>query len=532
MSNSNNTEQLEKSKKRNTLIAGVVVVALLSIMALALIWGILKGRGEEPEKVVTTEEEIRIGDTTIETEEPISAEEEKIAAPEKEKPPVKRLSKIELAAKRKAEEEARKKEQARARKQAEEEARRLAKAEDLRKAELEAVKRSKAEAKKKTELEARKKAEAKKKAELEARKKAEAEAKKKAELEARKKTEAEAKKKTELEARKKAEAKKKTELEARKKAEAEAKKKTELEARKKAEAEAKKKAELEARKKAEAEAKKKAEEEARKKAEAEAKKKAEEEARKKAEAEAKKKAEEEALAKAKTEKKTEPEQKVFQPEDLSIPATPKVSEDARLAMVQPMKKPVSGNALANASMDFKLGMDAYEAKDYRNAVKSFSKIPKPPSKKRGPPEREEYVKATFYKGLALQKQGGLKDAITAYKTVLQYERYFPVCHMNLGICYVELRQYAKADRSFRNVIRDQNRAPPNQYDDVMQRTRYFWALAWTRLYKAASQPDKKAYFKRQARLKWSDYQAWFGKNGKYSKANSKADDYIRSLGKK
>ncbi|MFC1584341.1 hypothetical protein ACFL5V_02200, partial [Fibrobacterota bacterium] len=304
--------------------------------------------------------------------------------------------------------------------------------------------------------------------------------------------------------------------EAKKKAEAEAKKKAEAEAKKKADAEAKKKTDAEAKKKADAEAKKKADAEAKKKAEAEAKKKAEAEAKKKADAEAKKKTDAEA-------------KKTFNAEDLPAPKKPVVSEDAKLAMAKTGEQSVSDETLAKSTSNFKMGMGYYQKKDYGNAVKSLGTIPKPKSRKRGAPDREEYVKANFFKGLALQKTGSLKEAVSAYKNVLEYEKYFPVCQMNLGICYVELRQYAKADRAFKNVVRDQNRIPPAQYDDIMQRTRYFWALAWTRLFKRTKQPDKKSYFQRQANLKWSDYQAWFGSNKKYSKANAKAQDYAKSI---
>jgi tetratricopeptide (TPR) repeat protein len=101
--------------------------------------------------------------------------------------------------------------------------------------------------------------------------------------------------------------------------------------------------------------------------------------------------------------------------------------------------------------------------------------------------------------------------------------------MNLGICYVELKQYAKAHQAFEAVIRDQNRLEPANYDDVMQRTKYFWAVAWTRLYKNATNPDKQNYYRSQAIQKWKDYQIWFSKNEKYKEENLKAENYLKSL---
>ena len=99
----------------------------------------------------------------------------------------------------------------------------------------------------------------------------------------------------------------------------------------------------------------------------------------------------------------------------------------------------------------------------------------------------------------------------------------------MGICNLELRQFAKAHRAFNKVIRDQNRIPPAQYNDIMQRSRYFWALTWTKLYKASQDPDKKAYFKNQASMKWSEYQSWFGSDIKYQRDNKQAMLYIESL---
>ena len=139
------------------------------------------------------------------------------------------------------------------------------------------------------------------------------------------------------------------------------------------------------------------------------------------------------------------------------------------------------------------------------------------------------MKANLYSGLASQKKGDLKKAVAAYKNVLSYEKFFPIVQMNIGICYVELRQFAKADRAFKSVVRDHTRIPPKKYDDIMQRTRYFWAVAWTRLFKGTKDPDKKVYYKSQALVKWNDYNAWFGKTAKYSSSNKKAKNYINVL---
>jgi len=176
-----------------------------------------------------------------------------------------------------------------------------------------------------------------------------------------------------------------------------------------------------------------------------------------------------------------------------------------------------------------MGMEAYKQQDYVNAIRSFTAVPKPASKQRGNPERDEYVQANFLKGLSLLKVGHMTEAVTAFQNVLDYEKYYPMANMNLGICYVELKQYAKAHQAFEAVVRDQSRIDPQSFDDVMQRTKYFWALAWTRLYKTASNPDKQNFYRQQAILKWKDYQIWFAKNDKYKDENLKAENYLKSL---
>jgi tetratricopeptide (TPR) repeat protein len=183
----------------------------------------------------------------------------------------------------------------------------------------------------------------------------------------------------------------------------------------------------------------------------------------------------------------------------------------------------------NASSNFKLGMTAYRQQDFVNAIRSFSAVPKPASKKRGAEDRDEYVQANFLKGLSLLKVGHLSEAVTAFQNVLEYEKYYPLANMNLGICYVELKQYAKAHQAFEAVVRDQSFIEPAVFDDVMQRTKYFWALAWTRLYKNATNPDKQNFYRQQAVLKWKDYEVWFSNNDKYKSENLKAENYLKSL---
>lgn len=221
--------------------------------------------------------------------------------------------------------------------------------------------------------------------------------------------------------------------------------------------------------------------------------------------------------------------KAFPPEDLPLPSKAEPTEDTRQAMVTLPKTGVVSSAPATSSNNFKMGMEAYKSQDYVNAIRSFTAVPTPASKKRGDPERDEYVQANFLKGLALLKVGHMTEAVTAFQNVLEYEKYYPMANMNLGICYVELKQYAKAHQAFEAVVRDQSRIDPGSFDDVMQRTKYFWALAWTRLYKTASNPDKQNFYRQQAILKWKDYQVWFAKNDKYKDENLKAENYLKSL---
>ncbi|MDQ3002388.1 MAG: tetratricopeptide repeat protein [Fibrobacterota bacterium] len=226
--------------------------------------------------------------------------------------------------------------------------------------------------------------------------------------------------------------------------------------------------------------------------------------------------------------------KVYPPEDLPLPARPVTTEETRLAVtaIPAPAMPEAKTATAEGqtgSHTFKLGMAAYQQQDYVNAIRSFTSVPKPASKKRGEADRDEYVQANFLKGMSLLKVGHLSEAVSAFQNVLEYEKYYPMANMNLGICYVELKQYAKAHQAFEAVVRDQSFIEPAVFDDVMQRTKYFWALAWTRLYKNSSNPDKQSFYRQQAVLKWKDYEVWFSKNEKYKNENLKAENYLKSL---
>lgn len=228
--------------------------------------------------------------------------------------------------------------------------------------------------------------------------------------------------------------------------------------------------------------------------------------------------------------------KAYPPEDLPLPAKTEPTEETRLAVVTvpvgnalPKPEAVAADGAPGQSNNFKMGVSAYRQQDFVNAIHSFAAIPKPASKKRGTPDREEYVQANFLRGLSLLKVGHMSEAVSAFQNVLEYEKYYPLANMNLGICYVELKQYAKAHQAFEAVVRDQSFIEPAVFDDVMQRTKYFWALAWTRLYKNATNPDKQNFYKAQAVLKWKDYEVWFSKNDKYKNENMKAENYLKSL---
>lgn len=225
--------------------------------------------------------------------------------------------------------------------------------------------------------------------------------------------------------------------------------------------------------------------------------------------------------------------KVYPPEDLPLPEKPEATEDVKAVAAIPAPVLPSAPAAApedpNSSSSYKLGISAYKQQDYVNAIRSFTAVPKPASKKRGATDRDEYVQANFLKGMSLLKVGHLSEAVSAFQNVLEYEKYYPLANMNLGICYVELKQYAKAHQAFEAVVRDQSFIEPAVFDDVMQRTKYFWALAWTRLYKNATNPDKQNFYRQQAVLKWKDYEVWFSKNDKYKNENMKAENYLKSL---
>jgi hypothetical protein len=226
--------------------------------------------------------------------------------------------------------------------------------------------------------------------------------------------------------------------------------------------------------------------------------------------------------------------KAYPPEDLPLPEKTEPTEEVKQAVAAtperalPKVEPTQADA-PNASNSFKLGISAYRQQDYVNAIRSFSAVPTPTSKKRGAQDRDEYVQANFLKGMSLLKVGHMSEAVSAFQNVLVYEKYYPLANMNLGICYVELKQYAKAHQAFEAVVRDQSFIEPAAFDDVMQRTKYFWALAWTRLYKNSTNPDKQNFYRQQAVLKWKDYEVWFSKNDKYKNENLKAENYLKSL---
>jgi hypothetical protein len=231
-----------------------------------------------------------------------------------------------------------------------------------------------------------------------------------------------------------------------------------------------------------------------------------------------------------------PAVKAYPPEDLPLPAKVEPTEEVRKAVVAmpagqalPKVEEATVAPVPGSSTSFKSGVTAYRQQDYVNAIRMFSALAKPASKKRGPIEREEYVQANFLKGMALLKVGHMSEAVSAFQNVIEFEKYYPLANMNLGICYVELKQYAKAHQAFEAVVRDQSFIEPAVFDDVMQRTKYFWALAWTRLYKNATNPDKQNFYRQQAVLKWKDYEVWFSKNEKYKSENLKAENYLKSL---
>ena len=222
--------------------------------------------------------------------------------------------------------------------------------------------------------------------------------------------------------------------------------------------------------------------------------------------------------------------KKFAMEDQPMPEKSALSDEGRLALNTAPKAPESKavNAAVPSGL-FKQGMEAFRKQDYANAIKLLEQLPKPATKQRGDQTRDEYVDAQKALAEALVKSDRTGDAVNAYTAALEYDKYDPVSNMNLGICYVELKQYSRASKAFEAVTRDQSQIDPAQFDNVMQRTKYWWALAWTRMYKTSKDADRQAYYQQQAVMRWKDYQTWFGKNEKYRSENRKAEDYIKSL---
>ena len=222
----------------------------------------------------------------------------------------------------------------------------------------------------------------------------------------------------------------------------------------------------------------------------------------------------------------------FAPEDSPLPdKSTGLSEEGRLAMTNLPKAaeiPSTGSP-GGGSETYKQGLNAYRSQDYANASSLFGQLPKPVTKRRGDPVRDEYVQGQFMRGVSMMRTDHTSEAVMAFQNVLEYEKFYPLANMNLGICYVDMKQYAKGHRAFEAVVRDQGYIDPANFDEVMQRTRYFWALAWTRMYKASTDPDKKAYYQHQAILHWKDYLTWFSKNDKFRAENKKAEDYLKNM---
>jgi len=227
-----------------------------------------------------------------------------------------------------------------------------------------------------------------------------------------------------------------------------------------------------------------------------------------------------------------PPSKTFALEDQPLPSKTSLSEEGQLAMntmpptAEATSEPAASPILSDA---FKLGIAAYRRQDYAAAIAQLNQLPQPTTRQRGNPVRDQYVQGNFLLGLSLLQADRTADAVNAFLTVLDYEKYYPLANMNLGICYVELKQYFKADKAFEAVVRDQGYIDAPVYDDVMQRTKYFWALAWTRMSKATKDADKRSYYQEQALMRWKDYQVWFGKDARYRAENRRADGYVRSL---
>jgi len=223
--------------------------------------------------------------------------------------------------------------------------------------------------------------------------------------------------------------------------------------------------------------------------------------------------------------------KSFALEDQPPPAKASLSEEGQLAVNTMPPSPEASETPASPVLSdaFRRGDEAYHRQDYAGAIAGFQELPKPTTRQRGNPTRDQYVEGNFLMGLSLLQVDKAADAVNAFLTVLDYQKYDPVTNMNLGICYVELKQYFKANKAFEAVVRDQGYIDSPMYDDVMQRTKYFWALAWTRMYKATKDSDKRAYYQQQALMRWKDYQVWFGKDARYRAENRRAEGYAKSL---
>ncbi len=530
MSDSNYTylEAAARRKKKNQVISILIIIAV--VLVGVAIWGVREHQKNEAAERIKNALNSQAEAPTFAAD-TVPAAEQAIVTPSgpetpvEVKPPEERVAPLKpVKLKPTAPLDAEAKTRAEAERQAQAEATQLAREEAAAKAKAEAE--AKAQAKAQAEAEKKAQAEAARLAKGEAAAKAKAEAEAKAQA----KAQAEAEKKAQAEAARLA----KGEVAAKAKAEAEAK----AEAKAKAEAEAKAQAEADKKAKVEAARLAKGEVAAKAKAEAEAKAqaKAQAEAEKKAQAEAARLAKEDPVkAKGKVEAtKTPPgPTKTFAPEDLPLPAKAEVTEETRVAInTMPKAADVAAAApaeAATASDIFRQGTAAFKQNDFANANRLFSQLSKPATKKRGDPVRDEYVQGNFMRGVALLRTSHTSEAVTAFLAVLEYEKYYPLANLNLGICYVDLKQYAKAHKAFEAVVRDQNAIDPAMFDDVMQRTKYFWALAWTRMYKISKDPDKQAYYRQQSILRWKDYEIWFGKNTRYRAENQKADDYLKSL---
>jgi len=183
------------------------------------------------------------------------------------------------------------------------------------------------------------------------------------------------------------------------------------------------------------------------------------------------------------------------------------------------------------------GENAYFNREWQTALKHYQAVK--PGESKGA-SWKYYLPARFWMGIIQQNQKRYKEAISAYKEVLNLgnTRYYPTCFGNTGICYFEISSYDSAIAYFKEVERYKDNISPNlskgerfyRDTEIWHNVMYYWALALTRLYYNEKNSDEKRRLLASAIYKWeNDYLDLSPDRNKYGTYVENARVHLRNL---